>query len=196
MFAVGKHGMQDRAGAARGHHARRLGILNCFGVHQIQGHCHDFPFKSGLARANIALKGIHMCEFRKCLREKRVMVLVTAVHGPGDLAGLPQRVLLTCHDVELSQDLRPLPAVLGKARIDRETRCVGVVVHARILPLKPTAAPDQDGAESVNRAATGPGKTRLASCQFAACQILPLICMKFQEVRPILHKVGLPRLVS
>ena len=124
VVAVGEHGVEDAPGAAGGDDARRLAVGDRLGVEQVEGHGDDLALEPGRARADVALQGVHVGEQPERLVHEGVVLVVAAVHGPGDLAGLPGVVLEVGHRAELGEHLRAA-ALLGQAAVDRERSAYG-----------------------------------------------------------------------
>ena len=129
VLAVGDERVQDRAGPARGHQAGRLAVGHRLGVHQVEGHRDDLALELGLARAHVALEGVDVGEHAERLAEEVVVLVVAAVHRPGDLAGLPERVLLGGHRLHLGQHVGARPPARGERPVDGVPVGVREVVH-------------------------------------------------------------------
>jgi len=129
VLPVGDERVQDRAGATRGHQSRGLGVGHRLGVHQVEGHRDDLALELGLARAHVALEGVDVGEHAERLAEELVVLVVAAVHRPGDLAGLPERVLLGRHRLHLGQHLGARPPARGERPVDGVPVGVREVVH-------------------------------------------------------------------
>jgi hypothetical protein len=100
-------------GPARRHEAHGLvtSLVTCvavghrLGVHQVQGHRDDLALELRLARAHVALQRVDVGEHPERLAQEVVVLVVAAVHRPGDLPGLPERVLLLGHRPHLGEHL-------------------------------------------------------------------------------------------
>lgn len=102
-----------------------------------------------------------MCEFRKCVRKECIVLVIAAVHRPGDLARLPDGVLLASHRLEFGEDVLPWAATLRQARIHAEALGVRVVVHqisSVTAPGEPPAERAADKSGSAGGRALHPGE--------------------------------------
>ena len=129
VLAVGDQRVQDRAGPAGRHQTRRLAVGHGLGVHQVEGHRDDLALELGLARAHVALQGVHVGEHPERLAEEVVVIVVAAVHRPRDLAGLPEGVLLLRHRPHLGEHVVARPAAVRERAVDGEPVGVRKVVH-------------------------------------------------------------------
>ncbi len=102
------------------------------GVEQVERHGDDLALEPRRARAHVALQRVHVGEQPERLVEEVVVLVVAAVHRPGALAGLPERVLLLRHHPQLLEHLLAGPAVLGERAVDAEALGVGeAIAHSR-----------------------------------------------------------------
>ena len=92
-------------------------------------HRDDLALEARRARAHVALQGVLVREQAEGLVQERVVVAVAAVHGPGALAVLPDRVLLGGHLAQLAEDLLAGAAAVGELAVDAVALGVGIEVE-------------------------------------------------------------------
>jgi hypothetical protein len=103
-----------------------VGVGDRVGVEHVEGHGDDLALELGAARADVALQGVDVAEQTERLVHEVVVVVVAAVVGARDLAGLPDGVLLGGHLAQLVEQLLGGTALFGHGPVDRETVGVGV----------------------------------------------------------------------
>ena len=152
VLAVGQHRVQDAAAAARRDQAARRGVGDGLGVEQVERHREDLALELRGAGTHVALEDVHVREQAERLGEEAVVLVVTGVHRPGALAGLPEGVLLGGHRPQLGEHLLPGRALLGQGAVHGEPVRVGKVGVRHLPPPPPrwtaVAGPDR---------AAGPG---------------------------------------
>ena len=113
VLAVREYRVDDGVGPSRGHEPDGLRVAATRRTEQVERHRDDLGLELRSARAHVALQRVHVGEAAECLVDEVVVLVVPAVHRAGALPGLPERVFLLRHDLQLAQDLLPGPAPLG-----------------------------------------------------------------------------------
>ena len=105
--------------------------VTALGVEQVERHRQDLGLELGGARAHVALQHVDVGEQAERLVHEVVVLVVAAVHRARALAGLPERVLLLGHRLQLGEDLGAGRPRGGKGAVDREAVLVRKLAHRR-----------------------------------------------------------------
>ena len=131
------------------------------GVEEVERHRDDLTLELRLARAHVALQRVDVREQPERLVHERVVLVVAAVHRPGALARLPERVLLLGHGLELGEEILPGAATLGERVVDGEAVFVRVA-HGLFLRSQRRYAPDHARIRSCDPLRPGPDRSPVA----------------------------------